>query len=462
MIFTELRFLLFFAVAFAVTWSLRGNTTRKAWLLACSYAFYAGWDWRFLALLWVSTGVDFAAGRLFAREPSPRVRRLGLAASLVSNLGILGLFKYYNFFVESAVDFTGWLGLPLPATTLEIVLPLGISFYTFQTLSYTIDVYRRRLAPTDSLLDFALFVAFFPQLVAGPIVRASEFLPQLTRARRFADVAVRAQLVLFLVGFVKKACVADGIAEVIDPVFADPAAYATATQWLASVLYSIQIYCDFSGYTDMALASAGLLGYELTENFRAPYLALGVRDFWRRWHISLSTWFRDYVYIPLGGDRVSSWRVARNLWAVFLLCGLWHGASWTFVLWGAWHGLFLVIERRVPAERLGAPLGHLYTLLVVVLGFVVFRSADLATAAVLLKGLLDPGAWTAAGEAVDPRWWLLVIAFAATHAWLAARPLEDRSAAVSDWIFAPAYGAAVALVLPWAAVGYQPFIYFQF
>jgi alginate O-acetyltransferase complex protein AlgI len=464
LLFTELRFLVFFALVFCVHWALRSNRTRKLWLLGASYVFYAGWDWRFLSLIWLSTCIDYLVGH-FMPGRSPRVRRTLLITSLAANLGILGTFKYYDFFVGSAARFSEWLGLPLPVHALELVLPLGISFYTFQTLSYSIDVYRGRLQPTRSAIDFALFVAFFPQLVAGPIVRASELLPQLLERRRFTQIDWRAYLLLFLSGFIKKACVADNAARVVDLVFADPAAYGVASKWLASGLYSLQIYCDFSGYSDMAIASAGMLGYRLADNFAAPYLATSMRDFWRRWHISLSTWFRDYLYIPLGGNRATPGRVAFNLFCVFLLCGLWHGAAWTFVVWGAVHGVFLALERRVPVESAPRWLGRIYALGIVNLAFVIFRSPDFSIATEMITGLFAAGAPDPSALAASPphpAWWGLLALFALLHTLLARRPLEQRLSWAPDWLFALGYGAAIALALPWMSAGYRPFIYFQF
>jgi alginate O-acetyltransferase complex protein AlgI len=463
MIFSEPRFLYFFALVFVVSFSLRSNRWRKAWLLVCSYAFYANWDWRFLSLLLISTGVDFVVGARLGRVSEPRTRKLLLTASLTANLGILAVFKYMDFFIESAARFSAWLGLPVSVSTLGLVLPMGISFYTFQTLSYTIDVYRNQMRPVRSLLDFALFVSFFPQLVAGPIVRAREFLPQLARAPKLTEIEFRRFLVLFLIGFVKKACIADRVAQVADPVFANPSAFGASSQWLASVLYSTQIYCDFSGYTDMAIAATGLLGYRLTLNFDFPYLARSIRDFWRRWHISLSTWFRDYLYIPMGGSRAGSGRTGLNLVIVFLLCGLWHGASWNFILWGAFHGTFLALERRVPADRLPPAIGWLYTLLVVNTAFVIFRAQDLGTAAQLLSGMFGvTGSTVSSAHALASGWWLLLAGLLVIHAIQRHRGLFERIQRVPSWGFAAGYGTAVALALPWVVTRYTPFIYFQF
>ncbi|HVS16485.1 MAG TPA: MBOAT family O-acyltransferase, partial [Thermoanaerobaculia bacterium] len=334
MIFTELRFLTFFVAVLAVYWALPANRPRKLWLLIMSFAFYAAWDWRFLSLIFFSISVDYLVGRGLGRTAREGPRRALLLASLGANLGLLGFFKYFGFFVEQAIELGALLGLELHRPSLEIVLPVGISFYTFQTLSYSIDVYRRKIEPTRDLLDLALFVAFFPQLVAGPIVRARDFLPQLERARRWAEVRAAPHLTLFLLGFIKKACVSDNVAATVDAYFAAPQAYDAAGAWIAVLLYAIQIYCDFSGYSDMAIASAGLLGYDLGPNFQHPYVAASPREFWQRWHISLSTWLRDYLYVPLGGNRHGEPRTHRNLMLTMLLGGLWHGAAWSFVLWG--------------------------------------------------------------------------------------------------------------------------------
>ena len=285
MLFIELRFLFFFIAVLAVYWALPWNRARKLWLLAASCVFYCAWDWRFLGLLLFTAGLDFYVALGFERVRTHAARRALLCVSLVANFGFLCFFKYWNFFAESGARFLAWLGIPASAPTLAIVLPIGISFYTFHTLSYTIDAYRGKLRPIHRLTDFMLFVTFFPAMVAGPIVRAAQFLPQLEEKRRWRDVEVRAALVLFLIGFLKKACISDNLAPSIERYFADPASFDALSAWIGVLAYAVQIYCDFSGYTDMALAVAALLGYGLTINFDRPYLATDVVDFWRRWHI---------------------------------------------------------------------------------------------------------------------------------------------------------------------------------
>ncbi|MBI5363934.1 MAG: MBOAT family protein [Planctomycetes bacterium] len=468
MIFTEGRFFVLFLLCFLVHWSLRGSTARKAWLLACSCVFYGAWDVRFLALMFATLTLDYVIGAVLGKERAPGGRKLWLALSIAGNLGILGFFKYFGFFVDSAVAFSAWLGLPMSARTLDIVLPVGVSFYTFQSMSYTFDVYRRELKPAKSYLDFALFVTFFPQLVAGPIVRAVDFLPQLETLKRWADVAARPALVLFLVGFVKKACIADQVAPTVDLLFAHPEQYGVYSTWIGVVLYAVQIYCDFSGYSDMAIACAALLGYRLTLNFDFPYLATDITTFWRRWHISLSSWFRDYLYIPLGGNRVSQSRTYSNLALVFFLCGLWHGAKWTFVVWGLMHGSYLVLHRlwnaRVSKEsalaRFGGSIGWILTPLAVLLAWVVFRAPDFGAAAEVWGRML--GAGGEASAAFTWRWAPFVAVLFAVHVLSRRRTLAPFEKQAPDWAFALAYGIAWAVALPWVATGTTPFIYFQF
>ncbi len=459
MIFTELRFFAFFALAFGVHWALRSNAARKRWLLACSYVFYGAWDWRFLGLIAGSTLLDYVVALRMRASPRPRA---WLLASLIGNLGSLALFKYLDFFIESGVELSRWLGFETSASTLGLILPVGISFYTFQTLSYTIDVYRGELAPVKRLDDFALFVSFFPQLVAGPIVRAVDFLPQLDTARLWRDVRVRACLTLFLVGFVKKACVSDNVVQLVDPYFAEPALHSALGAWTATLFYAAQIYCDFSGYSDMAIAVAGLLGYELRLNFDFPYFATSIRDFWRRWHISLSSWLRDYLYIPLGGSRGSSWVARRNLLLTMLLGGLWHGAGWNFVIWGGLHGLALVVHRvwENAGKRMPAALGMALTFWWVCLAWIFFRATSLDSAWTSVRSFV---AFESPGEL---SWgWTPIATFAA----LASAHALGATRAVGRWLegrslnaYAALYGAAFALAFAFSNGAVQPFIYFQF
>jgi alginate O-acetyltransferase complex protein AlgI len=456
-LFDEFRFLFFFALCFLVHWSLRGHRARKLWLLGASYLFYAAWDWRFLGLIWLSTGIDYGVGLALSRPGLSRgARRAWLALSLTGNLGILGVFKYLDFFVDSAATLLAWLGLPMSPSSLQIVLPVGISFYTFQTLSYTFDVYRGQMRATRDLADLALFVGFFPQLVAGPIVRARDFLPQLEATP------------IFLIGFFKKAVLADNLAPLVQAYFAEPATFGWQAAWVAAPYYAVQLYCDFSGYSDMAIATAGLLGYRLCQNFRHPFLAADLADFWRRWHISLSTWLRDYLYIPLGGSRGGLVRTCFNLFLVLLLAGLWHGASATCLVSGALFGAGLVAHRlwtawpsrpRIPGApgRIASTAFNAWWFCLCALWFPapdLRRGLEAARAFALLD---SPGS-----EAFDGHPLLfLAIAFA-LHVAGARLPLLEWSRRPPLWAWAGASGAAFALMLAFSPGSTEPFLYFQF
>ena len=468
MLFVEFRFLWFFLAVFCVYWSLRENRSRKIWLLLCSYVFYAAWNWKFLFLLIGSSALDYFVGMMLARTKDPTGRRGWLILSLCVNLGTIAFFKYYNFFVASAGELLNWLGLPASVHTLNIIIPVGVSFYTFHSMSYTIDVYRGKMRAVSSFLDVACFIGFFPQMVAGPIVRASAFLPQLQSLRKFATVDVRGALVLFLVGFFKKACVADGVAPIVDKYFDSPSTYNAASAWIGVLLYGIQIYGDFSGYTDMAIASARLLGYELPVNFRFPYLARNVADFWHRWHISLSTWLRDYLYIPLGGNRGNRWFVARNIMLTMMLGGLWHGGAWTFVIWGTLHGAMLVLHRQwsewktrpaglaLVMDWLAWPL----TVFWICFTWIFFRATDLHHAGAIAKSFVF-GQSTGTHDLGFRMIWIVVL-LGILH------QLNSRGLFSSWWrrgsseVFAVGYGCSVALVLVFIPAKYTPFIYFQF
>ena len=468
MLFFSGQFLLFLAVT-ALACLLARSVRARVWvLLVASYVFYAAWDWRFLGLIALSTAVDYAAGLALSRTDAPGRRRACLAASVIVNLGVLGFFKYFGFFVESATALLAPLGVTASDRALGIVHPVGISYYTFQSMSNTIDVYRRQIDATPRIVDFALFVSFFPQLVAGPIVRAKSMLPQLQRRPRLDAVDFRAAFTLFLVGFVKKSCIADGVAPSVDALFADPTSFTVLSVWTGVLLYAVQIYCDFSGYTDMAIASARLLGYELTPNFRFPYFARNINEFWRRWHMSLSSWLRDYLYVGVGGMRGSHWVAQRSLMITMLLAGLWHGAAWNFVAWGALNGVAMVVHREwrravgpivrdVPARR---ALSIAATFLFVCTGLIVFRAPDFEVAGVVARAFLT--FQSSGAESIDARWLLLFAIVSLVHG-LASRGVTARSVeALPDWAFALAFGAAAALALAFVPMRSEPFIYFQF
>ena len=462
--FAQAEYPIFLAIVVLLIACTGHATSRKLIVLAASFYFYTYWDYRFLGLLVASTLLDWSIGLGLARSTDETIRRMLLGLSIAGNLGVLGFFKYYNFFIESAQAILDTWGLH--AGTLSIVLPIGISFYTFQTLSYSIDVYRRRLEPCRSLLDFSLYVTFFPQLVAGPIVRASEFLPQLVAAPRVELAGLYPGLTQILRGFVKKLLIADHLAAMVDPVFATPDLYAATTVAIAIVAYAGQIYGDFSGYSDIAVGSARLLGFSLPENFAHPYLSTSVADFWRRWHITLSTWLRDYLYIPLGGNRLGTVRTYANLMITMVLGGLWHGAAWTFVAWGAWHGLALSLERflssKSAANRLTQPQVFLRTLTtfgIVLFGWMLFRSQSIPQFITLVQSLVHGNA----GIVWLPPFPIAALLFlVAEHVIWASRYRHLLSLEPSHWLTPWLVGFMLASLAIFPPGRSQPFVYFQF
>ena len=349
MIFNSVTFFIFLAVFLALYWLARARQ-RNVLLLIGSYVFYGWWDWRFLGLIAISTVVDFSIARGIASQTNAAIRQRLLWFSIGVNLGILGVFKYFNFFTDSLVNTLDTVGISIGGPTINILLPVGISFYTFQTISYSFDVFRERIEPAKSILDFATYVAYFPQLVAGPIERASHLLPQIIdpESRKFPNSERRMEAARLIIGgLFKKVVLADGAAPVANAAFDDPSQWSFLVLLLGVVAFSIQIYGDFAGYSDIARGVSLLLGINLVVNFSEPYLSRNITEFWRRWHISLSDWLRDYLYIPLGGNRKGSAKTYRNLFLTMLLGGLWHGASFNFVIWGALHGVFLAIHKLI-------------------------------------------------------------------------------------------------------------------
>ncbi len=460
MLFTQFEFPIFFFCVLIAAWLCRQRQTRNAVLLIASYYFYAYWDYRFCSLLALSTVVDYCIARGMVRSTGTTVRRALLLTSLVVNLGVLGFFKYFNFFIDSASPALQAIGLS--GETLNIILPVGVSFYTFQTLSYTIDVYRGVLKPVNRFIDFALYVAFFPQLVAGPIVRARELLPQLATVPRFSKRRFYAGSQQMLRGLVKKVLLADRLGEAVDVVFAGPELYSGLTIWIVLFAYAGQIYYDFSGYSDIAIGGAKMLGYRFPVNFRHPYLSTSMSEFWHRWHMTLSRWLRDYVYIAMGGSRVSQWVTYRNLMVTMTLGGLWHGAAWTFVLWGVWHGFALTFERAFKSSiryRFARPINWLLTMSVILAGWVLFRSDSLATAAGVLQRMLS------FADGVN---WYPPLAIAALfccvleHAAWCTPLRRAMRLPINAW-----YSPVLTTVMIWALVLYaprdfRPFVYFQF
>jgi len=352
MLFNSIEYLLFLPIVFICYWLLRNKLQiQNGLLLVASYFFYGLWDYRFLSLIIISSLADYSIALAIKKSDKKLNKKLLLFGSLAVNLGFLLVFKYYNFFLSSFVDLAQTMGFEASYSSLKIILPVGISFYTFQTLSYTIDVYRGKMEPTRNMLNFFTYVAFFPQLVAGPIERASNLLPQIELKRTFSNKKAIDGMRQILWGLFKKVAIADNCAVFVDSIFSSYGELGGGVLILGAVLFAFQIYCDFSGYSDIAIGTARLLGFNLMQNFATPYFARDIAEFWRRWHISLSTWFRDYVYIPLGGSRVGRWLQLRNVFAIFLISGFWHGANWTFIFWGLIHSLFYIPQVLSGSNR---------------------------------------------------------------------------------------------------------------
>ncbi|MEL7499320.1 MAG: MBOAT family O-acyltransferase [Planctomycetota bacterium] len=467
MIFSQFIFVLFISVVFSFLVLVRHNRARKLFLLAASYYFYAYWDWRFCGLLLLSTIVDFWIGHALKRTDNERSRTCLLLISLAVNLGMLGFFKYYGFFVESMQTMLSPLGWNL--SSLGIILPVGISFYTFQTLSYTIDVYRRKLDVCEDIFDFALFVSFFPQLVAGPIVRASEFLPQLNEYRPLTGTRFFLGFRQFTFGLVKKVLIADHLAMVVDFSFENAGAMDGISTWVGAICYTGQIYCDFSGYSDMAIGIARGMGYDFCPNFNHPFAGNSLTTHWRRWHISLSTWLRDYLYIPLGGNRKGKIRTYINLLLTMLLGGLWHGAAWRFVAWGAIHGSALALEKRFDihtridqGSTLNKFFGWAYMMLVVVIAFVFFRAESFGQAIIIIKHMFDPTTFFTGTHWVPLRAVLCLMFIAATHAISMTRFRHVVELKPDRWYTPVLLFTMIYLVLIFQPTSFKPFIYFQF
>ncbi len=387
MLFNSFEFVFFLPLVLSVYWWL-GKDRRllqNGWLLMASYVFYGWWDWRFLSLIVISSTADFWIGKWMYESKSARSKKRLLYASLLINLGILGFFKYFNFFVDSVADLFQVLGLPFHTYSLSIILPVGISFYTFQSLSYTIDIYKGKLKPTSDGLAFFTFVCFFPQLVAGPIERAAKLLPQFESKRSFSYALAADGFRQFLWGLFKKVAIADVLANNADIIFSTSNEMGGGMVLLGCFLFAFQIYCDFSGYSDMAIGIAKWFGFRLSVNFRHPYFARNLRRFWQGWHITLSQWFRDYVYIPLGGNRRSKVRQQFNLMLTFLVSGLWHGANWTFLIWGAIHGGVYILQDTILGGKKASKSSNLgihflqwsSTFLVVIIAWLFFRAESL-------------------------------------------------------------------------------------
>lgn len=478
MLFNSFLFLKFFLVFYLLYLLTRNHLKwQNRLLLAASYVFYAAWDWRFLFLLFFTTFLDFVLAQKIYKSHSSRRKKIILAASIVCNLGVLGFFKYFNFFTENLSFLLEHLGFPATLKLIRVALPIGISFYTFQSMSYTIDVYRGELVPPKSFLDFGVFVTYFPHLVAGPILRATHILPQVLNPRKIRLEQFYEGCYLIFWGLFQKIFVADNLAKIVDPVFNSAGPYNGFQVLTAIYAFAFQILCDFAGYSDIARGLGKLMGFDIVINFNLPYFATNPREFWSRWHISLSTWLRDYLYIPLGGSRKGKGREYFNLSATMLLGGLWHGASWTFVIWGAYHGFLLITHRMLEPwlQRIPEPAGAwgrrgwfwvkmIFFFHLICIGWLFFRAGSISQAWAMMAGLAAlPLSWNG-GSMIEvltplaPFLWLLVLVQIVCFA-------QKKLQAVLDWPIA--MRAAFYVLVFYSMVIYgaengKEFIYFQF
>ncbi len=472
MVFNSLTFVAFFAVVLAMhVWLPVRWTGKKIFLLVASYVFYSAWNPPFVILLWISTVVDWYAAQALVKSERPAARKAWMLLSVVANLGMLAYFKYGEFAVENFASLMSMLGVNYQPATPDIVLPVGISFYTFATMSYTLDVYLRRAQPATSFLDYALFVTFFPHLVAGPIMRPTELVPQFAQPRRASSQQLRFGLALMTLGLFEKVVLADGFLGVAaDKVFNGKAAAGVLDAWTGTLAFSGQIFCDFAGYSTTAIGAAMCLGFAMPDNFRFPYGAVGFSDFWRRWHITLSSWLRDYVYIPLGGNRHGEARTYLALMGTMLIGGLWHGASWTFVVWGALHGLYLAGERLLRKIYSGYRTGAfslfvfgVLTYALVNVAWVFFRASTFTRAWSLIKGMFggnpDAAAIVRTGLLVPTL--VIVAGVVLTHVLMRKRTLESVVERTHPGLIACVW-ALMAFAIVISQGGGGAFIYFQF
>ena len=478
MLFNSLDFALFLPIVFILYWFVFQKSLKwqNALVFVASYVFYGWWDWRFLSLILFSTLVDFFVGVGLSNQENPFKRKILLWTSIAVNLGFLGFFKYYNFFLDNFVKAFSFLGSPIDIQGLDIVLPVGISFYTFQTMSYSIDVYKRKLEPTKDFIAFSAFVSFFPQLVAGPIERATNLLPQFYTKRVFDYSKAVDGCRQILWGLFKKIVIADNCAGFVETIFTGYQDYNGATLFLGAVFFAFQIYGDFSGYSDIAIGTSRLFGFTLMQNFAFPYFSRDMAEFWRRWHISLSTWFRDYLYIPLGGSKGGKWQQIRNTFIIFIVSGFWHGASWTFVAWGAINAAYflplLIIgknrknldvvaqDRWYPTIRELFSMGITFTLSVI--AWVFFRAKYMGRALEYLSTMLNPTKWGI--PEVRPKYFLMILGLFVILEWFGRRGQFGLQEIGLKWsrLLRLAFYYVIIFTIFWWMGSEQEFIYFQF
>ncbi|WP_018674752.1 MBOAT family O-acyltransferase [Riemerella columbina] len=481
MLFNSIEFAIFLPIVFILYWFIfrKNLKLQNLFVVIVSYIFYGWWDWRFLFLILFSTILDYTLGRLLDDEDNLKKRKLLITISIVVNLGFLGFFKYYNFFIDNFIAAFTFFGHKPNIHTLNILLPVGISFYTFQTLSYTIDVYKKKLQPTKDFIAFSAFVSFFPQLVAGPIERASHLLPQFYKKREFDYNLAVDGLRQMLWGFFKKMVIADNCAIYANQIFAHYDTSSGSTLLLGAIFFTFQIYGDFSGYSDIAIGCSRLFGFDLMKNFAYPYFSRDVAEFWRRWHISLSTWFRDYLYIPLGGSRGGNWMRIRNTFIIFIVSGFWHGANWTFIVWGFLNALFIMpsiilktnrnnlevvaLNRLIPSLR--DTLNILLTFFLMVLAWIFFRAESVTQAFSYILGIFKPSLLSTPSLNKAALATLILVAFLLVIEWIgrdnnyALEHFLLRKSRLIRWSF---YSFLIMIIILFMQTNETPFIYFQF
>ncbi len=482
MLFNSIDFAIFLPIVFFLYWFVINKNLKlqNFLIVAASYLFYGWWDWRFLSLILFSTIVDYSVGRRLKTEENQRKRKILLWTSIIVNLGFLGFFKYYNFFLDNFITAFSFFGTEIKANSLNIILPVGISFYTFQTLSYSIDVYKRKLEPTKDFIAFSAFVSFFPQLVAGPIERATHLLPQFYKKRTFEYSKAVDGMRQILWGLFKKIVIADNCAEFANQIFNNSADLNGSTLVLGALFFTFQIYADFSGYSDIAIGTSRLFGFDLMRNFNFPYFSRDIAEFWRRWHISLSTWFRDYLYIPLGGSRGGTWMKVRNTFAIFIVSGFWHGANWTFIVWGALNAIYFLPllltnnnRNNLETVALGKLLPSIKELSFMLLTFgltvfawIFFRANNIGHALSYISEILSPSIFTMPnfddmGKALTTI--ILIIIFVLVE-WVGREGQYAIEHIGIKWKRPLRYTMyyAIIILIFWLGGNEQQFIYFQF
>lgn len=483
MIFNSLDFAIFLPIIFILYWFVVGKNLKyqNALIVVASYVFYGWWDWRFLSLILFSTLVDYSIGLRLSRQNNQTKRKLLLWASIFVNLGFLGFFKYYNFFLDNFITAFSFFGATINANSLNIILPVGISFYTFQTLSYSIDIYKQKLEPTRDFIAFAAFVSFFPQLVAGPIERATNLLPQFYVKKKFNYRESTDGLRQILWGLFKKIVIADNCAKYANMIFNNYTDYSSSTLFLGAIFFAFQIYGDFSGYSDIAIGTSRLFGFNLKQNFAFPYFSRDIAEFWRRWHISLSTWFRDYLYIPLGGSKGGLWMKVRNTFIIFLVSGFWHGANWTFIIWGALNAIYFlpllltkknrnnieIVSKGKYFPTIKELFAILTTFVLTVFAWIFFRANDIGHAIAYIAKILSTSFFSLPnvnGQNLNIAILIIHVVFFLIIEWLQ----RDQKHGLSNFAFKwkPAYRYIfyylIVTELIWYNGNDQQFIYFQF